>query len=68
LKRTNSMDFKFDWLKGLSSLIVSIIVGIFYSNSKMVFGEYSGFWHSFFPAFLGAFIIIYLVWSALDKS
>ncbi|NCO18122.1 hypothetical protein AUJ61_03450 [Candidatus Pacearchaeota archaeon CG1_02_30_18] len=61
------MNFKPDWIKLGSSVIVGVLIGLFYSNSKMVFGEYEGLWYSFLSAFLLSSLVVYAVWSFFDK-
>jgi len=61
------MNFKPDWIKLGSSVIVGVLIGLFYSNSKMVFGGYEGLWYSFLLAFLLSSLVVYAVWSFFDK-
>ncbi|PJC45719.1 hypothetical protein CO037_00025 [Candidatus Pacearchaeota archaeon CG_4_9_14_0_2_um_filter_30_8] len=61
------MNFKIDWMKLIFSLAIGLLIGLFYANSKMVFGGYVGIWHSFFPVFVAASVISYIVWNLFDK-
>jgi len=61
------MNLKVDWIKLTSSLVIGLLIGLFYSNSKMIFGGYEGVWYSFIPVFIAASVIVYIIWSLFDK-
>lgn len=61
------MNFKIDWIKLGPSLIIGLLIGLFYANSKMVFGGYEGFWYSFVPFFVLGSVVVYAIWSIFDK-
>ena len=61
------MNFKANLFKIISSMVLGIVGGFFYSSSRMTFGgpDYSVI--NLFLGFVVIFLLVYLVWSLFEK-